>query len=168
MSTTLTCYSSTLLLTGCASALVKSFRVFELLVGSEDPERLGLAKRRLTRRLAPQTMEFPIFFHLTDANQIRQGADQCAEVGFTMIMLSFGSGFDLEQIVANKTALLKLQSDIAYANSKGIEVAGYDLIGGTRNANVPSKWIAQNHDQIKSVCMASGWYENLLQKVQIQ
>ena len=36
------------------TAEVKSFRVFEMLVGDDDKERMGLAKRRLTRRLAPQ------------------------------------------------------------------------------------------------------------------
>ncbi len=43
-----------------------------------------------------------------------------SEVGFEMLLYSFGSGFNLE---SNKTDFLpKLRDDIAYANSKGIEV----------------------------------------------
>ena len=136
-----------------------------MLVGDDNRERMGLAERRLTRRLAPQTMEFPVFFHLTDKDKIRETADQCAEVGFDMIWLSFGSGFDLEGILKDMPALNKLRDDIAYANSKGVEVGAYDLIGGTRHENIPQKWIAVNDDQIKSVCLASGWYENIVEKV---
>ena len=110
-------------------------------------------------------MEFPVFFHLTDKDRIREAADQCAEVGFDMILLSFGTGFDLEGILANATALAALRDDIAYANSRGIEVGAYDLIGGTRHENIPDQWIAVNHDEIKSVCLASGWYENIVEKV---
>ena len=110
-------------------------------------------------------MEFPVFFHLTDKDRIREAADQCAEVGFDMILLSFGTGFDLEGILANASALAALRDDIAYANSRGIEVGAYDLIGGTRHENIPDQWIAVNHDEIKSVCLASGWYENIVEKV---
>ena len=43
---------------------------------------------------------------------------------------SFGSGFDLE---SNDTEYLDaLKADVAYANAKGIEVGGYDLIALTR------------------------------------
>ncbi len=40
------------------------------------------------------------------------------------------SGFDLES--TNQTYLDGLKADIAYANSKGIEVGGYDLISLSR------------------------------------
>ena len=43
---------------------------------------------------------------------------------------SFGSGFNLE---SNDTEYLEaLKADVAYANAKGIEVGGYDLIALTR------------------------------------
>jgi hypothetical protein len=42
--------------------------VFEVIVGSADRERQGLAKRRLLRLLAPHTMENPIYFHLTNSS----------------------------------------------------------------------------------------------------
>jgi hypothetical protein len=61
-------------------------------IGSSDPERIGLSKRRLTRLLAPQVQESPIYFHMTDSSSaaFRQTVDQLVEVGFEMIMYSFG------------------------------------------------------------------------------
>ena len=48
--------------------------------------------------------------------------DQLAEVGFEMILYSFGSDWDLE---SNSTKYLQaLKADVAYANAKGIEVGG--------------------------------------------
>ena len=92
-------------------------------VGTSDPERFGLARKRLTRMLAPQTMETPIYFHMTDrdSTKFRETVDQLAEVGFDMIFYSFGSGFDLQTTVYNDTLLNALKADISYANSKGIE-----------------------------------------------
>ena len=92
-------------------------------VGTSDRERMGLARKRLTRMLAPQTMETPIYFHMTerDSSKFRETVDQLAEVGFDMIFYSFGSGFDLQTTVYNDTLLNTLKSNIAYANSRGIE-----------------------------------------------
>jgi hypothetical protein len=51
-----------------------------------------------------------------------------------MILYSFGSGFNLE---SNSSAYLDgLKADVAYANAKGIEVGGYDLIALTRKVQV--------------------------------
>ena len=94
-----------------------------MLVGTSEPERFGLARQRLTRILAPQTMETPIYFHMTEgqSREFRQTVDQLAEVGFDMIFYSFGSGFDLQTTVYNMTILKQLKDDIAYANARGIE-----------------------------------------------
>ena len=94
-----------------------------MLVGTSEPERFGLARQRLTRILAPQTMETPIYFHMTEgqSREFRQTVDQLAEVGFDMIFYSFGSGFDLQTTVYNMTILTQLRDDIAYANARGIE-----------------------------------------------
>ena len=94
-----------------------------MVIGTSEAERYGMARKRLTRMLAPQTMETPIYFHMTDGESIkfREAVDQLAEVGFDMIFYSFGSGFDLERAVYNDTILKALRDDIAYANAKGIE-----------------------------------------------
>ena len=87
----------------------------------------------------------------------RSVVDQLAEVGFEMIFYSFGSGFDLES-----DNLTTLAADIAYANSKNLEVGGYDLIAWTRK--VQDKWMARTNETF-GACMASGWYDYLLDKI---
>jgi len=106
-----------------------SFRTHELLCPNYDSERLALAKRRLLRNLAPQTSENPIFFHFTlnDSHNFRLIIDQLAEVGFEMLIYSFGSGMNIETVDVEA-----LKADIEYANAKGIEVGAYDLIALTR------------------------------------
>ena len=48
--------------------------------------------------LAPHVTENPIFFHATNVTDagFRHAIDQMAEVGFEMLIFSFGSGFRLE------------------------------------------------------------------------
>lgn len=142
-----------------------SFRVHELVIASSDVERVALSKHRLIRLLAPHTQENPIFFHMTDAASaaFRGVIDQMAEVGFEMLIYSFGSGFNLES--DNETYVAEIASDIAYANSKGIEVGGYDLIVWTRT--VQPAWMAidpNTHKTRDSACIASGWYDYLLNR----
>ena len=139
-----------------------SFRTLEMVVGASDRERFGLAKRRILRLLAPQTNENPIFFHLSSDNsaEFRAAVDQLAEVGFEMILYSFGSGFDIESRA--KDFIPKLKADVDYARAKGIEVGSYDLIALTRRT--PRKWAALrgNGSDSGSACFASGWNEHLL------
>ena len=70
-----------------------SFHSYILLHDSDDSERQALAVRRMYRTLAPQVTENPIFMHLTDTTPagIAKAVDQCAETGFEMIIMSFGS-----------------------------------------------------------------------------
>jgi hypothetical protein len=50
------------------------------------------------RLLAPHTQENPIFFHMTSSNStlIHNVVDQMVDVGFEMLIYSFGSGFNIE------------------------------------------------------------------------
>ncbi|CAF4868908.1 unnamed protein product, partial [Rotaria socialis] len=68
----------------------------------------------------------------------RSAIDQMAEVGFEMLIYSFGSGFNMES--NDEKYIKQISSDIAYAKSKGIEVGGYDLIALTRQVQVD--WMA--------------------------
>ena len=54
--------------------------------------------KRKMRLLAPHTQENPIFFHMISQNStlFHDVVDQMADVGFEMVIYSFGSGFDLE------------------------------------------------------------------------
>lgn len=141
----------------------ESFRVHELVHGSSDPERVGLAKRRKMRLLAPQTQENPIFFHMTNSTPeaVMGAIDQMAEVGFEMLIYSFGSGFDVES--DNETYLDEIAKVISYAHSKGIEVGGYDLIDWTRK--VQDEWMADTQSHYWGACFASGWYDYLMKRI---
>jgi hypothetical protein len=105
-----------------------TFRAFELVPDSTDRERKGMAVRRMYRALAPWATENPIFLHLTsiDPAVVRQAVDQCVAVGFEMIILSFGSGLNMEDTSPANIARLKELAD--YAHSKGIEIGGYSLL----------------------------------------
>ena len=101
-----------------------SFRVLELIVDSNDRERLGLSRHRMTRLLTPQTQENPIFFHCTNSNvdNFKLAIDQIVEVGFEMFIYSFGSGFRLED--TSQTYIDMIAAQVQYAKQKGIEVGG--------------------------------------------
>ena len=104
-----------------------SFRTFELVYDNGDRERRGLALRRMYRTLAPWITENPITHHLLSSkpDQVRRAIDQADEVGFEAIIMSFGSGFDMEN---TDEEYLKTWTEVAdYAESKGIELGSYSL-----------------------------------------
>jgi hypothetical protein len=106
----------------------ETFRVFELVPDSTDHERKGLALRRMYRTIAPWVTENPIFLHLKSTNPavVKTAVDQCAAAGFEMIILSFGSGLDMENEDPANIARMKELAD--YAHAKGIELGGYSLL----------------------------------------
>ena len=110
----------------------ETFRTWELYHDSHDRERKGLAERRLYRLLAPWATENPIFMHLTSTDPaiIRTAIDQCAEVGFEMVILSFGSGFNMEDV--SKENIRKFKELADYAHSKNIGLGGYSLFSSRR------------------------------------
>ncbi len=106
----------------------KSFHVFELIHDGTDRERQSLALRRMYRTIAPWVTENPLMHHMRDAqpDRVRHAVDQAAEVGFEMIILSFGSGFNVEN---RDEAYLQQWKEVAdYAQQKGIEIGGYSLL----------------------------------------
>jgi len=110
----------------------ESFRTFELIHDSTEREREGLAVRRMYRTIAPWATENPILMHVrsADAKSVRLAIDQCAEVGFEMVIMTFGSGFDMENVDPGYMAQVKELAD--YAHSKAIELGGYSLLASRR------------------------------------
>lgn len=109
-------------------SIFTSCRAFELIFDSTDRERRGLAQRRMYRCVAPWITENPLMHHLrvADPQTTRQAIDQAAEVGFEMIILSFGSGFDMDN---EDTAFLAQWKSVAdYADACGIELGSYSLL----------------------------------------
>jgi hypothetical protein len=106
----------------------ESFRVFELVHDGTERERRGMALRHAYRALAPWTQENPVLMHVRSARPeaVKLAIDQCAEVGFEMVILTFGSGFDIENEKPEYLAQIKELAD--YARSKGIALGGYSLL----------------------------------------
>ncbi|MCL6267107.1 NPCBM/NEW2 domain-containing protein [Flagellimonas myxillae] len=147
-----------------------TFRVWETPFDSFDKERKGLFLRKMYRTISPWTTENPIFLHLTstDPEKIKTAVDQCAEVGYEMIILSFGSGLDMEK--ESEEYYQKFKNLRSYANSKGIELGGYSLLS--------SRWISDEVDVINpktgkrggmifgsSPCLSSEWGHDYFRKI---
>jgi hypothetical protein len=113
-------------------ASFETFRIFELLHDSTERERMGLAQRRMYRALAPWALENPILMHVRKADpaSVRLAIDQCAEVGFEMVIMTFGSGFDIES--EDPAYYAEVKSLVDYAHSKGIELGGYSLLASRK------------------------------------
>lgn len=148
-----------------------SFYVFELLHDSTDQERRGLAMRRMVRTLAPWVMENPVFMHARHAepDKVRTVIDQCAATGFEMIILSFGSGFDIEN---NSQAYMQQMTELAeYARQKGIAIGGYSLLasrGGRPEDLVVDVKTGEPGGGVfgPSPCLGSRWAEGYFNKLQ--
>ncbi len=148
-----------------------SFRTFELLPDSQERERRGLALRRMYWTIAPWSQENPILMHVrhSDAESVKTAIDQCAEVGFERVIMTFGSGFDAES--ADEVYIAELKELADYAHDKGIELGGYSLLASRR--------ISDEHDVIypqtgatggaifeNSPCLCSAWGEEYFQRLE--
>lgn len=104
---------------------------------SYDRERQTLAQRKLYRTVAPWVTENPLMMHVTrsDSASVCNAINQCAETGFEMVIMSFGSGFNIEDTTAANISKMKAYAD--YARSKGIEIGGYSLLS-SRSASPAS------------------------------
>lgn len=105
----------------------RSIRSYELLLDSYDRERNGLAVRKMYRTIAPWTTQNPIFMHLvnSDTKKVRAAIDQCAETGYEGVILSFGSGLNMED--TSEENYKKYKELAEYAHNKGILLGGYSL-----------------------------------------
>jgi len=72
--------------------------------------------------------ENPILMHVRSAKPevVRAAVDQCADVGFEIVILTFGSGFEIEKESPDYLQQLKELAD--YARGKGIALGGYSLL----------------------------------------
>lgn len=148
-----------------------SFRSFLLVHDDEDRERRGLTERRFWRTLAPWVTENPLMMHVrsADPDAVRRAIDQCAEVGFEMVILTFGSGFDIED--ESEANLARWRELAAYAHERGLQLGGYSLLASRR--------ISDEHDVIdretgetgharfgNSPCLESAWGQDYFRKLQ--
>lgn len=144
-----------------------SYRVWELLNDSRDQERKGLEERRTLRTLAPWVTENPILMHVRQADDaaVKKAIDQCAAVGFEMVIMTFGSGFNLEDTTTTNLARLKKLAD--YAHSYHIALGGYSLLA-SRTINKKEDILLPAGEKPRfgnSPCLVSEWGENYFRKL---
>ncbi len=150
---------------------LSSFTSFVLLHDSTEKERRGLALRKMYRTYAPWSLENPIMLHLTstDPKVVHQAIDQAAECGFEMIVISFWSGLDMEDITPANIAKIKAFRE--YANSKGIELGGYSLLASRKiddkNDVIDPKTMKPDTAAIfgSSPCLGSKWGIEYFEKI---
>ncbi|MHA1821057.1 MAG: alpha-galactosidase, partial [Promethearchaeota archaeon] len=138
---------------------------------SFDRERNYLAQKRMYRIIAPWITENPIFMHITtaDPKKVKAVIDQCAEVGFEMVILSFGSGFNMEWEYPEFYEEYKELFD--YAHSKGIEIGGYSLfssrsIDDENDVIDPATGLPNKHATFgKAPCLCSKWGVDYIRKI---
>jgi hypothetical protein len=147
-----------------------SFRTFELVHDGMERERKGLAVRRMYRTIAPWVTENPILMHVRHADppSVRLAIDQCAQVGFEMVIMTFGSGFNMEN--TDPAYMDRIRELVDYAHGKGIELGGYSLLASRR--------ISDEHDVVNpqtgkpggaifdnSPCLGSEWGQEYFRRL---
>jgi hypothetical protein len=144
-----------------------SYRVWELAHDNRDRERRGLALRKTWRTIAPWLTENPVLMHVRSAEDeaVKKAVDQCADVGFQLVIMTFGSGFNIEDDSGENLDRIKALAD--YAHGKGIALGGYSLLASRR--------ISDEHDVVMpqgmsprfghSPCLCSEWGQIYFEKL---
>lgn len=154
-------------------AKFESFRVYELLFDSTCRERKTLAMRKMYRVIAPWVTENPIFMHVVtaDPEKIKIAIDQAAEVGFEMVIISFGSGLNMEWEFPEFYE--EYRELFEYAHKKGIEIGSYSLfssrsVGKENDVVDPETGKTNVHATFgQAPCLCSHWGLEYLRKIKI-
>ncbi|MBI5864648.1 MAG: hypothetical protein HZB38_09090 [Planctomycetes bacterium] len=141
----------------------ESLRTWLLVFDSTDAVRRTLSLCRMYRTIAPWAMENPLIFHARSAEPaaVRAAIDQAADVGFELVILTFGSGFDAENASPEYKASMRQLAE--YAHAKDVALGGYSLLA--------SRSLGPEHDVINpatskpggfavfenSPCLGSAW-----------
>ena len=96
---------------------------------------------------------------------VKQAIDQCAAVGFEMVIMTFGSGFQIENDSASYLQRMKALN--GYAADKGIAIGGYSLLASrgakpedaaiSHHTGHPAKTREEGSRFGLSPCIASDW-----------
>jgi hypothetical protein len=145
----------------------ESFRAFLLLRDSTERERNGLAQRRMYRVIAPWVTENPLMLHVrhSDPATVKAALDQCADVGFEMAILSFGSGFEIEN--TRKVYVERMKALADYAAERGVELGGYSLLA-SRSIDAENDVVMAGEEKPtfgNSPCIGSAWGKEYFEKL---
>ncbi len=126
----------------------RSIRTYELLLDSYDRERRGLSVRKMYRKIAPWTIQNPIFMHLVSKNdeEVKSAIEQCSETGYEAIILSFGSHLNMED--SSGQNINRWKELAAFAHKKGVKIGGYSLFS--------SRQISDSDDVVSPVTGKTG------------
>lgn len=143
----------------------RSFTSFVMLHDSTERERQSLGIRRLYRVVAPWSTQNPLMLHLTstDPKVVMTAIDQAAECGFEMIVISFWSGLDMEDVT--EANLAKFRSFREYANKQGVELGGYSLLA-SRSIDAENNVVNPKPIFGSSPCLESRWGQAYFQKLE--
>ena len=137
--------------------IFRGMQVYELFCQSVCFEHRMNEVQNMYRRAAPWVCEAPLFLHLIsdDSKVLRDSADMLADVGFDMIVQSFGSGINLES--EDPAYIARVKRDYDYVHAKGLTIGGYTL-AIIRDYSPMNHDCATNgdHSQI-SRCLATKW-----------
>ncbi|MBL8722393.1 MAG: arylsulfatase, partial [Planctomycetes bacterium] len=113
-------------------AVFRSWHSWLLCLDPRDRERQDLAVKQMYRVLAPWVTENPLMMHVrnSDPAAVRLAIEQCAEVGFEMAILTFGSGFDVED--RSEANLARWRELADHAHRRGVQLGGYSLLSSRR------------------------------------
>ncbi|MFM7740032.1 MAG: hypothetical protein ACKO9H_11570, partial [Planctomycetota bacterium] len=95
----------------------ESFRTWVLPLENRDETRRMLALGRMYRTVAPWVLENPLIHHVRSADPaaVRLAIEQSAAVGFELVIMTFGSGFDIERDTPEYLAQMKQLVEEAHA-----------------------------------------------------
>lgn len=110
----------------------ESFNAYVMPFDNYDRQRNGLSLAKMYKIIAPWTTENPLMMHarFSDWESVKNAIDQSAEVGFEMVILTFGSGFNVEN--DNPEYISEMRKYREYAKSKGVDFGGYSLLASRR------------------------------------
>jgi hypothetical protein len=144
-----------------------SFRTWILVNDSSERERNGLAQRKMYRTIAPWITENPVFMHLrySDDGTVKEAVDQCAETGFEKIILSFGSGFNIED--TSMSNLERFKELTGYAHKRGITLGGYSLLASRKIGGGNDVLMPYGKQPVfgNSPCLGSIWGEEYFRQL---
>lgn len=144
---------------------IRGMQVYELYCQSICFDHRMNEVQNMYRRVAPWVCEAPLFLHLIsdDSKVIRDSADILADIGYDMIVQSFGSGINLES--EDPAYIERVKSDYDYVHSKGLDIGGYTL-AIIRDYSPMNHDCATNGDHSKiSRCLCTKWSEGYWDRI---
>ncbi len=143
----------------------RGMQVYEVYCQSVCLEHRMNEVQNMYRRTAPWVCEAPLFLHLIsdDSKVLRDTADMLADIGYDMIIQSFGSGVKLES--EDPDYIARVKSDYDYVHEKGLTIGGYTL-AIIRDYSPMNHDCATNGDHSKiSRCLCTKWSKGYWDRV---